>query len=290
MEKGVATRWNLSELAPASDADFTLQLDTAVKAAAAFGRTYRGRIASLGPDDLRAAIIEYEQLQIAALKPQYYAHLIFAEDSNSESAKKLSQEAAEAGNLLSRELLFFDLEVMAIPDSHFETLKNDPALLERRMRMRERQSQQKKIILASGIFLTLSFILPGFDVRLGWSQMPAWFAILSNMVVILGYLMVLWVFKTNSYTSRIIEVEAGQKVISTGPYAIVRHPMYVGALLTYAFTPLALGSYWAFIPGVMILPVLILRILDEENLLLRDLPGYLEYTRKVKYRLLPGVW
>jgi protein-S-isoprenylcysteine O-methyltransferase Ste14 len=169
-------------------------------------------------------------------------------------------------------------------------LKNDPALLERRMRMRERQPQQQKIILVSGIFLTLSFILPGFDIRYGWSQMPAWVAIFCNGIVIAGYLMVLWVFKTNTYTSRIVEVEAGQKVITTGPYAIVRHPMYVGAFLTYAFTPLALGSYWAFIPGLMILPVLVFRIFDEEKLLLRDLEGYREYTQKVKYRMLPGVW
>jgi protein-S-isoprenylcysteine O-methyltransferase Ste14 len=169
-------------------------------------------------------------------------------------------------------------------------IKNDPALLERRMRMRERQTQQQKIVLVSGIFMALSFILPGLDIRYGWSNMPAWVAILCNGVVGAGYLMVLWVFKTNSYTSRIVEVEAGQKVISSGPYAIVRHPMYVGAILTYAFTPLALGSYWAFIPGVMILPVLIFRIIDEEKLLMRDLPGYQGYTQKVKYRLLPGIW
>lgn len=132
-------------------------------------------------------------------------------------------------------------------------LKNDPALLERRMRMREREGQQRKIVVA-------------------------------------GFLFVLWVFKTNTYTSRIVEVEAGQKVISNGPYVIVRHPMYVGAFLVYAASPLALGSYWAVLPGLMILPVLIFRILDEEKLLLRDLPGYREYTQKVTYRLLPGIW
>jgi protein-S-isoprenylcysteine O-methyltransferase Ste14 len=169
-------------------------------------------------------------------------------------------------------------------------LKNDPALLERRMRMRERVGQQRKIIGISFIFLVASFLVPGLDQRYGWSQMPAWVAVLSNGIMIAGYLMVIWVFKTNTYTSRIVEVEAGQKVISTGPYAIVRHPMYVGAFFTYAFSPLALGSYWAFLPGVMILPVLIFRILNEEQLLLRDLDGYREYTQKVKYRLLPGVW
>ncbi len=169
-------------------------------------------------------------------------------------------------------------------------LKNDPALLERRMRMRERQGQQQKIIAVSGVFLLLSFLIPGFDQRYGWSNMPAWLAVLGNAIVIIGYMMVLWVFKTNTFTSRIIEVESDQKVITTGPYAIVRHPMYVGAFLTYAATPMALGSYWAILPGLMILPVLVFRILDEEKLLLRDLSGYKEYTHKVKYRLLPGVW
>jgi protein-S-isoprenylcysteine O-methyltransferase Ste14 len=169
-------------------------------------------------------------------------------------------------------------------------MKNDPALLERRMRMRERQIQQWYVVSSSLVFLVLSFILPGLDQRYGWSQMPAWVAVFGDGIVIAGYLAVLWVFKTNTYTSRIIEVEAGQKVICTGPYAIVRHPMYVGATLTYAFSPLALGSYWAFIPGLMILPVLIFRIINEEKLLLRDLDGYHEYTQKVKYRLLPGVW
>ena len=169
-------------------------------------------------------------------------------------------------------------------------LKNDPALLERRMRMREREGQQRKIIGVSLIFFLLSYLLPGFDQRYDWSQMPAWVAILGDVIVVAGFLFVLWVFKTNTYTSRIVEVEAGQKVISSGPYAIVRHPMYVGAFLVYAASPLALGSYWAVLPGLMILPVLIFRILDEEKLLLRDLPGYREYTQKVKYRLLPGIW
>ena len=169
-------------------------------------------------------------------------------------------------------------------------LKNDPALLERRMRMREREGQQRKIVGVSLIFFLLSYLLPGFDQRYGWSQMPAWMAILGDVIVVAGFLFVLWVFKTNTYTSRIVEVEAGQQVISSGPYAIVRHPMYVGAFLVYAASPLALGSYWAVLPGLMILPVLIFRILDEEKLLLRDLPGYREYTQKVTYRLLPGIW
>jgi len=121
-------RWDLSSLAPESDEHFTLQLAEAVDAALAFGRKYRGEIDSLDPQALLAAILEYEQLQTAALIPQYYAHLIFAEDSASESAKKLSQQAAEAGNRLSRELLFFDLEIMALPENQFATLSSQPCL------------------------------------------------------------------------------------------------------------------------------------------------------------------
>jgi len=123
-----STRWNLAELAPESETDFTRKLNETVNAAKTFGLKYRGRISSLAADELHTAIVAYEQLQADALKPQYYAHLIFAEDSTSESARKLSQEAAETGNLLSRELLFFDIEIMAIPDSHFEVLKNAPCL------------------------------------------------------------------------------------------------------------------------------------------------------------------
>jgi len=128
MAKTDATRWNLAELAPESEADFTGKLNETAATAKIFGRKYRGRIASLTADELHTALVEYEQLQADALKPQYYAHLIFAEDSTSESARKLSQEAAETGNLLSRELLFFDIEIMAIPDSQFELLKKTPCL------------------------------------------------------------------------------------------------------------------------------------------------------------------
>lgn len=128
MNKTEQIRWDLAELAPASGEDFTRQLHKAVSDAQAFGLKYRGRIASLAPEDLLTALSDYEALQAAAFKPQYYAHLVFAEDSTSESARKLSQEAAEAGNQLSRELLFFDLEIMAIPDSHFKTVLNAPAL------------------------------------------------------------------------------------------------------------------------------------------------------------------
>jgi protein-S-isoprenylcysteine O-methyltransferase Ste14 len=169
-------------------------------------------------------------------------------------------------------------------------LKNNPKLLERRMRMREKETAQKKIIKFSSVFFLLAYIMPGFDFRWGWSHVPLTVVIICEILVLLGYYLVFLVFKENTYTSRIIEVEQGQKVISTGPYALVRHPMYSGVILMYSVSPVALGSWWALIPSLMIIPVLVFRILNEEKILERNLPGYTEYKQKVKYRLLPGIW
>jgi protein-S-isoprenylcysteine O-methyltransferase Ste14 len=103
--------------------------------------------------------------------------------------------------------------------------------------------------------------------------------------------MIFMVFRENSYASRVVEVEKDQKVIATGPYAVVRHPMYLGSIILYVFTPLALGSYWALLPMLTIIPILtVLRIPNEEQVLQRDLPGYAEYMQQVKYRVLPGIW
>ena len=168
--------------------------------------------------------------------------------------------------------------------------KNDPALLERRMRMREKESAQQKIIGFLALYFLLAFTLPGFDVRLGWSNVPPLVSILADGLVFVGYMITFWVLTVNSFLSRVVEVAAEQKVVTTGPYAIVRHPMYFGVALLYIASPLALGSYWAILPALMILPLLALRIRNEEEVLLRELAGYAEYRQKVKYRLLPGVW
>ncbi len=169
-------------------------------------------------------------------------------------------------------------------------LRNAPDLLERRLRMRERETQQKKIIALSYIPFFAAYILPGFDVRLGWSNVPAWVSIAAALVVLAGYAIVFLVFRENQYASRVVEVEKEQSVISSGPYGAVRHPMYVGMILLYIFSPLVLGSYWAVIPALTILPVIVARILNEEKVLARDLNGYPEYMQKVRYRLIPGVW
>jgi protein-S-isoprenylcysteine O-methyltransferase Ste14 len=169
-------------------------------------------------------------------------------------------------------------------------LKNDPALLQRRMRMREKESVQRRIIVLSLVYFLVAFTLPGLDVRFGWSNVPAWVSLVADVLVFIGYMTFVWVLTINSYLSRVVEVEAGQKVVSSGPYAIVRHPMYAGISLMYIATPVALGSFWALIPAVFIVPILVVRLRNEEQVLLRDLPGYAEYTRKVKYRLVPGIW
>jgi protein-S-isoprenylcysteine O-methyltransferase Ste14 len=169
-------------------------------------------------------------------------------------------------------------------------LKNDPALLQRRMRMREKESVQRRIIVLSLVYFLVAFTIPGLDVRFGWSNVPAWVSLVADTLVLTGYMTFVWVLLTNSYLSRVVEVEAGQKVVTTGPYAIVRHPMYAGISLMYIATPVALGSFWALIPAVFIVPLLVVRLRNEEQVLLRDLAGYAEYKQKVKYRLLPGVW
>ena len=169
-------------------------------------------------------------------------------------------------------------------------LKNDPALLIRRMRFKEKNSQEKLIIKMSKLLFFVGFLIPGFDYRYGWSNVPAWLVIISDIIIFLGYAIVFFVFRENSYTSRIIEVQKGQKIITTGPYSIVRHPMYVGVILMYLFMPLALGSYYALIFFIPVIAVVIARALDEERVLLKGLKGYKAYMKKVRYRLIPGVW
>ncbi len=169
-------------------------------------------------------------------------------------------------------------------------MKNDPALLERRMKMREERKEQRKIIQASGIVFVLIYILPGFDIRYGWSNMPAWVSITAGVVMFLSYMLVFRTMQVNSFLSRVIEVAEDQRVIDTDVYGIVRHPMYVGMIVLYAISPIVLGSWWAVIPALVIIPVIVARILDEEKALEQDLPGYVEYKQKVKYRLIPFVW
>lgn len=166
----------------------------------------------------------------------------------------------------------------------------DPALIERRMRTREREQQQKWVVLLTATWFILVFLLPGFDRRFGWSHVPAGLVLAADALVFIGYVLIFFVLRENTFASRVVDVEQGQKVISSGPYAIVRHPMYLGTLVMFLCTPLALGSYWALVSALPLIPILGARIVDEERVLGAELPGYPEYMEKVRYRLVPRVW
>jgi protein-S-isoprenylcysteine O-methyltransferase Ste14 len=169
-------------------------------------------------------------------------------------------------------------------------LKKAPELSARRMRMREKEAEQQLIVRLTYIPFVLAFLLPGFDNRFGWSNVPVGVVVVADLVVLLGYGMVFLAFRENHYASHIIEVEQGQSVIRSGPYAMVRHPMYLGLLPLYILSPLALGSYWAMLPALLLIPFIVARIRNEERVLARDLPGYQEYMQKTRYRLIPGIW
>lgn len=169
-------------------------------------------------------------------------------------------------------------------------LVNDPELLERRMRTKERAAGQTLIVTLGMVCYVFVFFVPGFDRRFGWSHVPVAVVAAADVVVLFGYGLFAAVLRENSYASRVVEVQTGQRVVTTGPYAIVRHPMYLGVLIMFLATPVALGSWWAVIPALPLVAVLVARIRNEEQLLAAGLKGYQEYTHLTRYRLIPGVW
>jgi len=169
-------------------------------------------------------------------------------------------------------------------------LRTDPGLLVRRMHTTEREAPQRVIVLLMLAWFVLVFVIPGLDRRFGWSDVPAAVVIAADILSLLGYTLVAWVLRGNRYASRVVEVAREQEVIRTGPYAIVRHPMYLGAMIMYIVISLALGSYWGLIPAVLIIPILVARIRNEETVLRGELKGYADYMQTVRYRLIPAVW
>ncbi|MGQ9493308.1 MAG: methyltransferase family protein [Anaerolineae bacterium] len=184
------------------------------------------------------------------------------------------------------------MAILFIPMTIFAAylLRHNPALLERRMKMREIEPQQRRIIAVSIVVLFAAGFLPGLDKRFGWSFVPTWLVIVADIIVLLGYLLFVLTLRENEYAARTIEVEQQQRVITTGPYSIVRHPLYLASILMFGFTPLALGSYWALIPVALFPVVLVARILNEEKVLLKELAGYADYCNVVRHRLIPGIW
>ena len=149
---------------------------------------------------------------------------------------------------------------------------------------------QRLIMLCASLGFVALLVVPALDHRFGWSRVSLVGVVTGDVLVALGFYLISRVFKENTYTSATVEVAENQKVISTGPYAIVRHPMYASAFLYLVGTPPALGSCWGLLPMAVLTPVLIWRLLDEERLLARDLAGYTEYQKRVRHRLVPFVW
>ncbi|HEY5761099.1 MAG TPA: isoprenylcysteine carboxylmethyltransferase family protein [Steroidobacter sp.] len=169
----------------------------------------------------------------------------------------------------------------------------DPKLLERRLDAgprAEKEKSQKIIMVVAMMSFALTLILPATDHRLGWSHVPGVVVILGNLLIVCGLLGVAWVFRENTYGASTIQLAEGQKVISTGPYAIIRHPMYSATLVMLSGIPLALGSWWGLLTMITNMAAIAWRLLDEERFLLSNLAGYSDYARRVPYRLVPLVW
>ena len=172
-------------------------------------------------------------------------------------------------------------------------MEKDPALLQRRLSsgpMAEKEKTQKIAMSFASMGFVASLVVPALDDRFLWSRVPLYAVMAGDLMSALCFYIMFLVLRENSFASGTIEISEDQKVISTGPYALVRHPMYAGGLLLFIGTPLALGSYWGLLAFVAVLPALIWRLLDEEKFLSRNLPGYAEYCAKVRWRLIPGVF
>ena len=172
-------------------------------------------------------------------------------------------------------------------------LRKDPRLVERRLKSgakAEGRPRQKIIIELIKISAALLFVTAGFDHRFKWSQMPIPLVIAADCGLVLGIFIQFQTFKENSFASAVITILPEQRLIATGPYAIVRHPMYLGGMIVNLCTPIALGSWWAMCFALLWLGAIRLRVLDEEKLLCESLPGYEDYSRKVRHRLVPRIW
>jgi protein-S-isoprenylcysteine O-methyltransferase Ste14 len=187
-------------------------------------------------------------------------------------------------------LLVFSASVLLITTY---LMRNNPALLARRMKAgakSETGKTQKMIQSVAAIAFVSVFVLPALDHRFGWSKAPFAVELVGDLLIALGFAFVFWVFKANSFTSGVIEVAPEQQVITSGPYAIVRHPMYLGSLVMLLGIPLSLGSFWGLLTIIVMAGVIILRLLDEEQFLAKNLAGYGAYMARVHYRLAPYVW
>ena len=169
-------------------------------------------------------------------------------------------------------------------------LAKSPEFLAKRLDVKEKRSAQQGVVKLSGLMFIAGFVVAGLDFRFGWSVMPRAVTVVAAVLFLLAYLLYAEVMRENAYLSRTIKVEEGQTLVSTGLYGIVRHPMYMATLLLFMVMPLVLGSWWALIPFAFYPAIIISRLKDEEELLTRELAGYVAYKEKVKYRILPFIW
>jgi protein-S-isoprenylcysteine O-methyltransferase Ste14 len=173
--------------------------------------------------------------------------------------------------------------------------KHDPQLVERRLQSKEKVKEQKVIMKVANLVFVVAILIPGLDHRFGWTRelaggVPLLVRIAAQALVLASYLMAMWVIDVNRFASRTIQVEAGQKVVSGGPYGMVRHPMYFGVLVMWLSVSPALGSYVALPFFALLIPVIVARLMNEEKVLRLELPGYVEYCQKTRFRLVPYIW
>ena len=169
-------------------------------------------------------------------------------------------------------------------------LRRSPDFLKKRLDTKEKQAAQKGVLAFSGLMFIAGFVVAGLDFRFGWSVMPRWVVIAASALFLVAYGLYAEVMRENAYLSRTIRVEEGQTVVDTGLYGIVRHPMYAVTILLFLMMPLVLGSWFSLIAFAFYPAIIALRLKDEEDLLTRELPGYADYKKKVKYRIIPFVW
>ena len=166
----------------------------------------------------------------------------------------------------------------------------NPTLLRKRLNAREREAAQKQVVALSGLMFLTAFVLAGLNFRFGWIVMPGWTVWVAVVLFLLAYLMYAEVLRENAYLSRTIEVQDHQKVVDTGLYGVVRHPMYAATLVLFLSMPLVLGSPLSFLILLCYIPIIVKRIGNEEAVLAQGLEGYAEYCRRVRYRLIPYIW
>lgn len=189
------------------------------------------------------------------------------------------------GAWLFMALLFTPVLIMGVV-----LLIKNPELLRKRLEMKEREKTQQGVVALSGLLLVGSFIVAGLDFRLGWSHVSEVVVIIASVVLLIGYTLYAEVLRENVYLSRVVEVQDNQRVIDTGLYGIVRHPMYLAVTLLYLSIPLVLGSWWALLVMSLCVVLLATRIKNEEQVLHQGLSGYTDYTKRVRYRMIPFVW